>query len=322
MRALLDSSAYSDLLRGSAPIADIVRRADEVLLSAVVVGELLFGFRGGSDFDRNVARLHAFLDGPYLSVVDVGPVTADRYGRIAAARASLFEQAGQARLRVARLQQVLAHGIPPNVAAADRRSPRASTVDSHSTLPGGGLRSRGGDPLLRDRGDHRHPGQPQVRHRAARVQAGAAVGRLAPGAEGTGKHAAGFRQRLVAAVDRVADAGGTGRTGRRWVGRARIVLGASAGRRQSGARAGLGRDGGVGPGGADGAVRRGGRGELEGQHQLGKREATRLVVRRRDGCGRACHRTHAWRQQLAGHPASGVGRARQPEAVCGSLAAN
>ena len=85
MRALLDSSAYSDLLRGSAPIADIVRRADEVLLSAVVVGELLFGFRGGSDFDRNVARLHAFLDGPHVSFVDVGPVTADSYGRIAAA---------------------------------------------------------------------------------------------------------------------------------------------------------------------------------------------------------------------------------------------
>ncbi len=85
MRALLDSSAYSDLLRGSAQIEDIVRRADEVLLSAVVVGELLFGFRGGSHFDRNATRLDAFLDQPNVSFVDVGPVTADRYGRIAAA---------------------------------------------------------------------------------------------------------------------------------------------------------------------------------------------------------------------------------------------
>ena len=61
-----------------------MRRAEEALLSAVVVGELLYGFRRGSYFERNVANLRSFLDSPYVSFVPVGPVTADRYSRIAA----------------------------------------------------------------------------------------------------------------------------------------------------------------------------------------------------------------------------------------------
>ena len=85
MRVLLDTNAYSQLMRGREEVTAIVRRADEVLLSAVVAGESLYGFRRGSQFDRNVAEFRSFLDRPYVSFVDVGPVTADRYGRIAAA---------------------------------------------------------------------------------------------------------------------------------------------------------------------------------------------------------------------------------------------
>ena len=85
MRVLLDSNAYSHFVRGRADVAEIVWEADEVLVSAIVVGELLYGFRGGSDFDRNVQALRSFLNRSYVSVVDVGPVTADRYGGIAAA---------------------------------------------------------------------------------------------------------------------------------------------------------------------------------------------------------------------------------------------
>ena len=84
MRVLLDSNAYSHFMRGREDVGKVVRGAEEVLLSAIVVGELLYGFRGGSNFDQNVASLRSFLDSPYVSLVDVGPVTADRYGRIAA----------------------------------------------------------------------------------------------------------------------------------------------------------------------------------------------------------------------------------------------
>ena len=84
MRVLLDSNAYSLLMRGHEQVAELVRRAAEVLLSATVVGELMYGFRRGSYFERNVADLRSFLNSPYVSFVAVGQVTADRYSRIAA----------------------------------------------------------------------------------------------------------------------------------------------------------------------------------------------------------------------------------------------
>lgn len=85
MRALLDSNAYSRLMRGDDQTAAVARDATEILMSAVVIGELLYGFRHGSRFDRNAADLRSFLDNLYVSFVPVGPVTADRYSRIAAA---------------------------------------------------------------------------------------------------------------------------------------------------------------------------------------------------------------------------------------------
>ena len=84
MRILLDSNAYSLLMRGHEQVAELVRRSENVLLSAVVVGELMYGFRWGARFDRNASDLRSFLDSPYVSFVPVGPITADRYSRIAA----------------------------------------------------------------------------------------------------------------------------------------------------------------------------------------------------------------------------------------------
>ena len=84
MRVLLDSNTYSRLMRGDEQTAAVVRDATEILMSAVVIGELLYGFRHGSRFDRNATDLRSFLDNPYVSFVPVGPVTADRYSRIAA----------------------------------------------------------------------------------------------------------------------------------------------------------------------------------------------------------------------------------------------
>ena len=85
MRILLDSNAYSHLKRGHGRVAEIVRAAQEILLSTVVIGELLYGFRQGSRLDRNLQELQTFIDNPYVTVVPVGFTTADRYARIAAA---------------------------------------------------------------------------------------------------------------------------------------------------------------------------------------------------------------------------------------------
>ena len=52
VRALLDSGAYSGFMRGSHRVRDIVQDAEEVLMSAVVVGELLYGFRQGPRLEQ------------------------------------------------------------------------------------------------------------------------------------------------------------------------------------------------------------------------------------------------------------------------------
>ncbi len=84
MKILLDSSAYSHLKRGDRRIAEIVRGSEEILLSTIVIGELLYGFRKGSRLERNLKELHGFLSSPYVTVMTVSFTTADRYARIAA----------------------------------------------------------------------------------------------------------------------------------------------------------------------------------------------------------------------------------------------
>jgi len=85
MRILLDTNAYSALLRGHDEVADRVRRAERVVLSTVVAGELLLGFRLGTRLKKNMAEFEAFLENPYVSLVPVTLTTADRFARIAAA---------------------------------------------------------------------------------------------------------------------------------------------------------------------------------------------------------------------------------------------
>jgi tRNA(fMet)-specific endonuclease VapC len=85
MRILLDTNAYSALMRGQHEVADRVRRAEAVVFSTVVAGELLLGFRLGARFKRNMAQLDEFLENPYVSLVPVTLTTADRFARIAAA---------------------------------------------------------------------------------------------------------------------------------------------------------------------------------------------------------------------------------------------
>ena len=84
MKLLLDTNAYVALMRGDAGVAGRVRRAERVLLSAVVAGELIFGFRNGSRYEKNMSDLEAFLENRYVEFLPVSLTTADRFGRLAA----------------------------------------------------------------------------------------------------------------------------------------------------------------------------------------------------------------------------------------------
>jgi tRNA(fMet)-specific endonuclease VapC len=72
-------------MKGHPEVASLVRRSSAVLVPAVVAGELLYGFRFGSRFEENAARLETFLDAPAVTLLPVTFTTADRFGRIAAA---------------------------------------------------------------------------------------------------------------------------------------------------------------------------------------------------------------------------------------------
>lgn len=85
MKVLLDTNAYSALFRAHAGVVDRIRGAEQVLVSTVVAGELLFGFRNGTRYEANRRELERFLANPYVDLLPVTLVTADRFGRIAAA---------------------------------------------------------------------------------------------------------------------------------------------------------------------------------------------------------------------------------------------
>ena len=85
MRLLLDTNAYTALMRASDPVAVETRRAERVYLSSIVVGELLFGFRNGTRFAENRSQLETFLANRYVEFLPVTFATADRFGLICAA---------------------------------------------------------------------------------------------------------------------------------------------------------------------------------------------------------------------------------------------
>ena len=83
MNLLLDTNAYTALMKGQAEVVAKVKRAQGIYLSAIVAGELAFGFRNGNRFEQNQARLATFLANPYVRFLPVTQVTADRFGRVA-----------------------------------------------------------------------------------------------------------------------------------------------------------------------------------------------------------------------------------------------
>ena len=81
-RVALDPSAYSAFKRGHHGVVGHLRRAREILLSSVVLGELLGGFEVGSQARRNREDLRLFFQSPRVRLVSVGEATAERYALI------------------------------------------------------------------------------------------------------------------------------------------------------------------------------------------------------------------------------------------------
>lgn len=81
-RTLIDTSAFSALMRGHPEVAAAMGEADEVFMSVIVLGELRAGFLKGSKAKRNEAILREFLSEPRVEVVAVDEETSSRYAVI------------------------------------------------------------------------------------------------------------------------------------------------------------------------------------------------------------------------------------------------
>lgn len=81
-KILLDTNAYSALLKGDAKVLAAVGEADIVFVSVIVLGELYAGFCGGVKEVENKKRLNDFLSKSTVRIMPVSKETAEIFGVI------------------------------------------------------------------------------------------------------------------------------------------------------------------------------------------------------------------------------------------------
>ncbi|MGB9438182.1 MAG: type II toxin-antitoxin system VapC family toxin [Desulfobacterales bacterium] len=83
VKILLDTSAYVGFKRDAVEAVEIIVKAELIVFSPVVMGELMFGFRNGTRFKKNMDDLDRFLKHEVVDLLPIGKITSDRYSRIA-----------------------------------------------------------------------------------------------------------------------------------------------------------------------------------------------------------------------------------------------
>ena len=81
-KVLIDTNIYSLAMKGDDNVVDALRKIDLIGFSAISVGELYSGFKGGSRETGNREELNIFLDSPRVVVHTIDVETADFYASI------------------------------------------------------------------------------------------------------------------------------------------------------------------------------------------------------------------------------------------------
>lgn len=81
-KILIDTNIFSLAMKGEASVVHTLRKIDQVGFSAISIGELLSGFKGGSREYENREELNYFLDSPRVVVHYIDEGTADFYASI------------------------------------------------------------------------------------------------------------------------------------------------------------------------------------------------------------------------------------------------
>ncbi|MFH2219894.1 MAG: type II toxin-antitoxin system VapC family toxin [Pseudomonadota bacterium] len=78
-RLLIDTNIYSHALRGTSDVVEALRNVNDIAVSAISIGELLSGFKGGIREKQNRKELAQFLDAPRVRVLNIDDETAEFY---------------------------------------------------------------------------------------------------------------------------------------------------------------------------------------------------------------------------------------------------
>ncbi|MCE5294253.1 MAG: type II toxin-antitoxin system VapC family toxin [Chlamydiales bacterium] len=79
---LIDTNAYTALKRADTEIVEVIQYAEEIMISPIVLGELLFGFDNGSRAKQNRQELQKFLESPRVTVLPILSETAHFFSQI------------------------------------------------------------------------------------------------------------------------------------------------------------------------------------------------------------------------------------------------
>jgi len=81
-KILLDTNAYAAFKNGNEEAVEIVRIAEQIGFSSIVLGELISGFILGNREELNRKELSEFLCSPRVSMLMVDNETSEYYARI------------------------------------------------------------------------------------------------------------------------------------------------------------------------------------------------------------------------------------------------
>ena len=82
MKTLLDASAYVAFKPDNPEVVEAVINSDKIIFSPVVLGELMYGFRNGTKFKKNMDELNQFMSHESVESAIINNITSDRYSRI------------------------------------------------------------------------------------------------------------------------------------------------------------------------------------------------------------------------------------------------
>ncbi|MFI5144196.1 MAG: type II toxin-antitoxin system VapC family toxin [Ignavibacteria bacterium] len=81
-KIMLDTNTYAKYILGDPAVLAQIIEADKIYLSSVVIGELIAGFLGGSQINKNRDNLNKFISKSTVQVLAVGVETSEIYAEL------------------------------------------------------------------------------------------------------------------------------------------------------------------------------------------------------------------------------------------------